>query len=310
MNRHRAHAQTAVRSPEQPVNRRQFLRLSAAAIPAPGLGASGGAALQAAGRGWELTARFWEPFDLQIIQSLGVAASDRVLDAGCGYGNHLLMFARTGAAVSGFDREAHRVQIAHERLREAGLAEQAEVRVRDLFDQPYPSDTFSLVWCSHVLHGLADMPRAARILVAMARPGGRVVVRENRVGQSWLPYDIGLGEPGLEHRLEGAFLRWFLADRIRRGRYPHGWTHLLREAGLVKVRAQSFLHELEPPFDRVQQEYLGGRMRRLASFAGVSRADRRLVERLLNPNDPSYIFRRDDLYLLAVSTIYVGWKAR
>jgi len=294
--------------PRWPMNRRQFMCLPAA-IPAEGLGDHGGRpSLRSGGLPWEVTARFWERFDLQIIDSLGLSSQDRVLDAGCGYGNHLVMFARTGAAVFGFDRDEQRIGIARRRLREAGLAERVELQVGDLFDQPYPSDSMSLIWCSHVLHGLADLPRAARILAAMTAPGGRLVVRENRVGQSWLPYDIGVGEPGLEHRLEAAFLRWFLEDRRRRGRYPHGWTHLLRKTGLVGVHARSFLHELEPPFDRAQQEYLGARLRRLAAFAGVSEADRQLVERLLHPNDPAYVFLRDDLYFLAVSTIYVGRK--
>lgn len=259
---------------------------------------------------WEQISRFWDPFDLVIIRALGLTRRDRVLDAGCGYGGHLLLFARFAGAVAGFDREPDRVEIAKGRLAAATLAPKVEVRVADLMAQPYPNGSFTLVWCSHVLHAIDDMPRAMQILVRMTRPGGRVVIRENRVGSmSWLPVDLGVGEPGLEARLEYALLRWLAGDRRRRGPYPYGWTHLLREAGLVDVQARSFLHEREGPFDELERAYLAARLRRRAALEGVSEADRQLVARLLDPEDPVYVFRRNDLYFTAVSTIYVGRRA-
>lgn len=258
---------------------------------------------------WEQISRFWDPFDLEIIRALGLSSRDRVLDAGCGYGGHLLLFARFAGAVAGFDREPDRVEIATSRLAASRLAHKVEVRVADLMEQPYPEGSFTLVWCSHVLHGLEDLPGAVRVLMHMTRPGGRVVVRENRVGSmSWLPVDVGIGEPGLEARLEHALLRWLIDDRRRRGPYPYGWTHLLRQAGLVSVRVRSFLHEREPPFDELQRAYLAARLRGRAALPGVSEADRQVVSRLLDPGDPAYVFRRDDLYFHAVSTIYIGRK--
>ncbi len=258
---------------------------------------------------WELVSHFWDRFDLEIIRSLGLGKQDRVLDAGCGYGGHLLLLARFAGSVAGFDRDPARVDIAKGRLASAGLGRNVEVCTADLFDQPYPENSFSLVWCSHVLHTLGDLPGAARILVRMIKPGGRLVVRENRAGSmSWLPTDVGVGEPGLEGRLECALLRWLVADRQQRGPYPYGWKRLLREAGLVGVTARSFLHEGEPPFDELTRNYLAGYLRRRAALEGVSEADRQVVARLLDPEDPAYVFQRDDLYFHAVSTLYIGRK--
>jgi len=176
----------------------------------------------------------------------------------------------------------------------------------DLFAMPYQPGSMDLVWSSHVFHGLSRLPAAALAVRRVLRSGGRFALRENRVTATLLPSDIGLGEPGLESRLNFAFDAWLRRDRAGRGAYPHGWTHLLRAAGFMNVQARSFLHEVQPPFTAQQSEYLRYYLGRKLEIENVSDADKAILRQLLDADGPHYFLRRDDLHFVAVSTVYLG----
>jgi len=58
-------------------------------------------------------AAFWEPHDREMLHWLGVARGARVLDLGCGRGDHLMLFAEmleSGPPVTGFDAVGPRGQ--------------------------------------------------------------------------------------------------------------------------------------------------------------------------------------------------------
>jgi SAM-dependent methyltransferase len=185
-------------------------------------------------------AAFWEPHERAIVDSLNVRSGARVLDAGCGRGDHLLLFARN-ARVTGLDLKEASLEFARERLRAAGKLERVTLQAGDIFKLPFAPQSFDLVWSSHVFHGLRDLPGAAEAIRRVIKPGGRFVLRENRVTASLLPDDPGIGEPGLESRLNQAFEACLRKDRAERRRYPHGWAHLLIAAGFRDVRARCFL---------------------------------------------------------------------
>ncbi|HEY8460703.1 MAG TPA: methyltransferase domain-containing protein [Blastocatellia bacterium] len=56
-------------------------------------------------------AAFWEPHEREIVDSLNVQEGSRVLDAGCGRGDHLLLFARN-ARVTGLDLKESSLEVA------------------------------------------------------------------------------------------------------------------------------------------------------------------------------------------------------
>ena len=130
------------------------------------------------------------------------------------------------------------------------------MQVGGIFKRLFPPQSFDLVWSSHVFHGLRNLPEAMAAIRRVIKPGGRFALRENRVTAPLLPDDIGVGEPGLDSRLNRAFEAWLRKDRAELGRYPHGWAHLLREAGFREARARCFLHQAAPPFTDAQKQYL------------------------------------------------------
>jgi SAM-dependent methyltransferase len=148
---------------------------------------------------------------------------------------------------------------------------------------------FDVVWASHVVHHLPDESAAVRELATSLRPGGRLALAEGGVHLRCLPSGVGLGEPGLEGRLDAAGDRWFAALRARLpGAVPRrrGWTRLLGDAGLVEVGTRSFLLELGPPLTATQAAYVRHHLRGLVARLDdeLDPVDRQALVRLTDPD--------------------------
>jgi hypothetical protein len=150
-----------------------------------------------------------------------------------------------------------------------------------------------------------------RGLAGTLRAGGKLALREGSIRTRFLPDDIGLGAPGLEDRLDVAFQRWF-STNVREGgvRYPFGWTQMLSEAGLTDVTARTFMLEALPPFTDVAISYMGRHLRRWIEKderkAYLDNGDADILAELTNPASEHWVFKRSDLYLHEMVTVYVG----
>jgi hypothetical protein len=128
-----------------------------------------------------------------------------------------------------------------------------------------------------------------------------------------LPWDLGVGEPGLEVRLDAAQDRWFA--RMRRDMpesvpMPYGWSTALRRAGLVDVTARTFLLDRPAPLSPREAEHVLGRLLSLLDRDGLDdlldEDDRDVIRRVTDPQDPVSRSLRAELFLLAARTVYVG----
>jgi SAM-dependent methyltransferase len=251
---------------------------------------------------------FYAALDREMIDWLRVPPTARVLDAGCGRGDHLLQFARVAntGQVTGLDIADNALATARTELEAAGVSPpHVELGRGDINRLPFDSGRFDLAWSSHVLHFQPDPVAALRELARVTRPGGRVVVRENFSLRVMLPRDTGLGRPGLESRLTATFNEWFESDRLARGRLPMGWRGAMARAGMADTRVQSFLHEVAAPFTADQRAYLH------TLLAGrddprLEPDDRRVLGQLLDTVGPHYFLNRLDVHFVAVSTLYVA----
>jgi hypothetical protein len=107
-----------------------------------------------------------------------------------------------------------------------------------------------LIWASASVHHAADQQAAIDALASLLGPGGRLALAEGGLPSRNLPWDIGLGEPGLELRLDAAQDRWFKAMRESLPGsvpLPYGWTDALTRAGLTGVTTKSVLTEQPVP---------------------------------------------------------------
>lgn len=117
-------------------------------------------------------AAWFAPISEQLVAELEPTGL-RVLDAATGTGNTAIAAARAGAEVEAFDIAEPLLAQARDRATREGV----EVRFTtgDLLDVPYPDATFDLVLSTFGAFAADDPVRAARELVRVCRPGGRIV---------------------------------------------------------------------------------------------------------------------------------------
>mgnify|MGYP001159369655 CR=1 FL=1 len=260
--------------------------------------------------------RFFAPLDKQIVAWLQLTPGSRVLDAGCGSGGMTRLLAQavgSGGEVVGLDANPQLIEWNRSHVKDTDVAGQIQFQEGDVLHLPFEDGTFDLVWCSRVIHGLNDQVAGVRELARVVRPGGRVVLREGGLPPRFLPFDVGLGDPGLEGRLEVAHAQQFANWRgsLPNGvAYPYGWIHMLREVGLRSVMPRSFLHEFTSPLEASQKDYLeawlSGYLHHPEREQRLSTQDISTLEQLLNPASPHYVFARDDLHGIVVETMYVS----
>lgn len=241
-----------------------------------------------------------------------------VLDVGSGAGGMSAAFAEamadTGGTVVLIDSAPQLLDAAEARVRAVAPA-QVEVRVvsadadsDELFDLAPPAD---LVFASFVMHHLPDQQRGLNRLAELLNPGGQLAVVESGLEERNLPWDLGVGEPGLEGRLMAARGDWF--GDMRAGidgsvRLPVGWNMALADAGLADVRTFSHLVDKPPPPTGEVREAVLRRLTWLRELTEprLSESDLHTLDLLLDPSSGHYLGQRDDIFVLAAATVYLG----
>ena len=107
-----------------------------------------------------------------LCEAVDLEAGARVLDVACGNGNATLAAARRGATVTGLDYVPELVRKAGERARAEQLA--VELVVGDAERLPFEDGDFEVALSSFGVMFTADHDRAAREMLRVVRPGGRI----------------------------------------------------------------------------------------------------------------------------------------
>ncbi|GAA4674578.1 methyltransferase [Phytohabitans rumicis] len=173
-----------------------------------------------------------------------------------------------------------------------------------------------VVWASASVHHAGDQQAAVATLATLLAQGGRLALAEGGLPPRHLPWDVGVGEPGLEIRLDAAQDRWFAGMRAGLPGsvpMPYGWTEALRRAGLSAVTSRTTLMERPVPLSEASLarllDRLAHRVDRLRPAGLLAEADLAAWARLLDPDDEAWLGRREDLYWLDARTVHVGTRA-
>lgn len=161
----------------------------------------------------------------ELFRLADLRSDQRVLDVGCGVGTTAIEVARRfGCSVTGVDIAPLMLDRAQANVRREGLADQVSVEPGDILALPYPDASFDRVIAEAVTM-FVDRPRAARELVRVCRPGGRVLATEFVWREPPTPEArrVFLGEvcPGLQFDT------------------PEDWVALYRDAGLSDIQVAS-----------------------------------------------------------------------
>jgi SAM-dependent methyltransferase len=251
----------------------------------------------------------------QLVAPTG--AADHV---GNGHGHHHAQHeaAHDGAAQHGTaQRDA-----AHDGAAQHGTAQHKAVQdgsaQHDPADQHAGAGELSrlpkadLIWASNVVHHLPDQGKAIDWLAGLLASGGCLALAEGGLPMSCLPWDLGIGEPGLQGRLATTRSQWFRrmrADIPGAVRLPVGWSRALADAGLDRVTAFSYLVDIPAPLPPAARDAVVAWLDWMSGEVGESTepSDVAVTARLLDPNDPAYVGARDDIFILKTHTVYIGW---
>ncbi|MDX1785085.1 MAG: methyltransferase domain-containing protein [Roseovarius sp.] len=131
-----------------------------------------------------------------------LAASDRVLELGCGTGSTAVRLAPDVAQFTGTDISGEMIRIAQGRAEAAGTAN-LTFATTQAFDLQPPAAPFDTVLAFNLLHLLEDVPAALREIHAQIKPGGLFISKSGCLGGGW------------------PFLRWAIRVMQMVGKAPH-----------------------------------------------------------------------------------------
>jgi ubiquinone/menaquinone biosynthesis C-methylase UbiE len=129
--------------------------------------------------GWQkwdcLLMGFSKPMGNEIIRMLNPKDSDIVLDVASGTGEPGLSIAKklSGGKVVISDLSENMIQIAQEKANRSKI-ENIETVVCDVCELPFPDDTFDAISCRFGFMFFPDMLLAAKEMMRVLKPGGRV----------------------------------------------------------------------------------------------------------------------------------------
>ncbi|MCP2256484.1 Ubiquinone/menaquinone biosynthesis C-methylase UbiE [Streptoalloteichus tenebrarius] len=263
----------------------------------------------------ELEGEAHSPYVRQALDELRDLAPRRVLDVGSGPGVAACRMAEVfpEAEVVAVDGSPELLARAERRAERLGV--RLRTRVAEFPEGLADLPRADLVWSGQVVHHVGDQQGALDLLAGLLEPGGVLAIVEGGLPARSLPRDLGFGRPGLQTRLDVA-----MADRFNRMRAElpgtvsvvEDWAGMLRAAGLTEVRSRSFLVDHPAPLaDGPRRAVRQMLERQRGMFAEVLDADDvATLDRLLDPEDPAGVDRRQDLFLLTAKTVHFGVKAK
>jgi SAM-dependent methyltransferase len=165
----------------------------------------------------------------RLIDTLGLAGNEKVLDVGCGRGLLLNGVARRLPYGKAFgidlwqnvDLSGNNLEAALVNARAENVADRVEIRTADMQDLPFPDGSMDAVISSLAIHNVPDKEgrtKAIREIARVLKPGGRLALQDIRNTGEHVKTLKDLGWSGLE--LSGHNVLIFPPVRMVTGRKP------------------------------------------------------------------------------------------
>lgn len=233
----------------------------------------------------------------------------QIVDLGCGTGagTFALLSRFPDARVTAVDVSADHLRRLREKARAHGMEDRVRTLQADLDGTAWPDlGSPDLVWASASLHHMADPHRALRTVHDLLAPGGLLAVVELSGFPRFLPPSAPRERPGLEERLHA------VADRMFAEHLPHrgaDWGPMLTGAGFTVVGERTITVNIDSSGNEAIGRYALGGLQRLRSAIAetLPPEDLTALDRLLDPDSPHSLPRRDDLTMRTERTV---WAAR
>ncbi len=113
----------------------------------------------------------------EIAKQLGLKNDHKVLDVGCGKGNHSCELAlRFGCSVIGLDPVASSLEQGRATATEAGVADRVIFRKGKITEIPFEDEAFHFIWCRDMLVHVDDLGGGIRECARVLKSDGAMIV--------------------------------------------------------------------------------------------------------------------------------------
>lgn len=113
------------------------------------------------------------------LRQKGVQKVERLLDIGCGDGNHLRYLENYGEHIYGSDYNLLRLTRAHKRYPDATFF------LADILDYPSKENFFDIIFFHHVIEHIKEDVKALETIYRALKPGGLLVLGTPNEGAWW-----------------------------------------------------------------------------------------------------------------------------
>jgi ubiquinone/menaquinone biosynthesis C-methylase UbiE len=120
------------------------------------------------------------------LRAVGFIGMEKVLDAGCGFGQWTFCLAELNGQVCAVDVSAARIKAAEMIMRGAGVRN-VELNRRTVELTGYADSTFDGIFCYSALY-MTDVKRTLREFFRLLKPGGSLYICSN--GPGWYVYNL------------------------------------------------------------------------------------------------------------------------
>lgn len=124
---------------------------------------------------------------LKRIQKIDFCNKQRVLDAGCGFGQWSIALAKNNYEVVGVDVGSERLMVAED-IAKSNNIKNLDFRYAQITDLPFSDKSFDAVFCYGVIF-IPDVQKALRELYRVLQPKGRLYFTANGIGfhlRNWM----------------------------------------------------------------------------------------------------------------------------
>lgn len=137
----------------------------------------------------EFFGRIWRtPMETYVkrLSAIGLSGHDKVLDAGCGFGQWSVALSLLNKKVWSFDFSNGRILVLQEILKSKKISN-IHTSVQSIQNTNYSDNFFDFIFCYGVIM-FSDFRKSVRELHRVLKPGGRMYICTNGVG--WYYYNL------------------------------------------------------------------------------------------------------------------------
>ena len=172
------------------------------------------------------------------LARIGFVGVERILDAGCGFGQWTFAMAQTSKQTIGIDVDSERLSVAAQ-LASINDFKNVEFRRANLEEIPDSAETFDAIFCYSVVY-LTDYHKVFSDFFRVLKKGGNLYICTN--GPGWYLYNVIEGpNPSIDFhpRSYGIQTFWNTLTRKRSGFSPSAGARIMTPSGTKRVLDKS-----------------------------------------------------------------------